>query len=178
MKQKPTDHVLAFLSLEDFAEEVIPLENLVRVESVTRPLPTKAGPSRLLQWLVIVTARLADGQTAVCYILIDEAWEIFARDETHRHDNAGQAATLVRQYLEAQDFIVGKGILNPGVVMDNVVKASTDLWHFEGITVKMTRAQSCGNMGWQHQFKRRSAVHVQNSQAFGSAGTVHLQSRV
>jgi hypothetical protein len=91
----------------------------------------KDGPSCLLQWLVIVTARLADGQTAVCSIQTGEAWEIFARDETHHYDNAGQAATLVRQYLEAQDFAVGKGILNPGVVMDNVVKASTDLWRFE-----------------------------------------------
>jgi len=101
MKQKPTNHVLDFLSLEDFAEEVIPLDNLVQVESVTRPLPTKAGPSRLLQWLVIVTARLADGQTAVCSIQTGEAWEIFARDETYHHDNAEQAATLVRQCLEA-----------------------------------------------------------------------------
>jgi hypothetical protein len=40
-------------------------------------------------------------------------------------------AALVRQYLEAQDFAVGKGILDPGTVMDNIVKASTDLWHFE-----------------------------------------------
>jgi hypothetical protein len=131
MKQKPTDHVLAFLSLEDFAEEVIPLDNLVRVESVNRPLPAKVGPSRLLQWLVIVTARLAEGQTAVCSIQTGEAWEIFARDETYHHDNAKRAAALVRQYLEAQDFAVGKGILDPGIVMDNIVKASTDLWHFE-----------------------------------------------
>lgn len=131
MKQKPTNHVLAFLSLDDFAEEVIPLDNLVQVESVTRPLPTKAGPSRLLQWLVIVTARLAEGQTAVCSIQTGEAWEIFARDETYHHDNAKRAAALVRQYLEAQDFAVGKGILDPGIVMDNIVKASTDLWHFE-----------------------------------------------
>jgi hypothetical protein len=39
MKQKPTNNVLAFLSLEDFAEEVIPLDNLVRVESVTTLSP-------------------------------------------------------------------------------------------------------------------------------------------
>jgi hypothetical protein len=131
MKQKPTDHVLAFLSLEDFAEDVIPLDNLVRVGSVNRSLPIKDAPCPLLQWLVIVTAWLADGQTAACSIQTGEAWEIFARDETCHHGNAEQAATLVRQYLETQGLAVGKGILNPGVVMDNIVKASTDLWHFE-----------------------------------------------
>jgi hypothetical protein len=47
-----------------------------------------------------------------------------------------------------------------------------------GITVKVTRARSCGKMGRQQQFKRRSAVHAQNGQASGSAGAVHLQSRV
>ena len=131
MKQKPTNHVLAFLSLEDFAEEVIPLDNLVRVEGVNWPLPTKGGPGRLLQWLAIVTAQLADNQTAACSILTGEAWELFARDETYHHDNAEQAVTLVRQYLEAQGFVVGKGILNPGAVMDNIVRASANLWHFE-----------------------------------------------
>ena len=68
---------------------------------------------------------------------------MFARDEAYHHDNAGQAATLVRQYLEAQDFIVGKGILNPGVVMDNVVKASTDLWHFEDKKLVPKKPETC-----------------------------------
>ena len=130
-QQSSNGHIVAFLSLEDFVEEVIPLDNLVRIESINRSLPSPGGPSPLLQWLVIVTAQLTAGQIAMCSLPTGSTWEIFAKDKPYHYDNAHQAATLVRQYLEAQDFAVGKGILNPDVVMDNIIRASTDLWHFE-----------------------------------------------
>lgn len=129
-QQSSNGHIVAFFSLEDFVEEVIPLDNLIRVESINRSLPSKGGPSPLLQWWVIITAQLTD-QIAMCSLPTGSTWEIFAKDRSYHHDNAHQAATLIRQYLEAQGFAVGKGILNPGVVMDNIVRASADLWHFE-----------------------------------------------
>lgn len=130
MYQQPNGHIVAFLSLEDFAQEVIAIDNLVRVESITRTLNSKSMPGGLVQWLIIITAQTRDG-IAMISIQTGEVWKIAVKDEPYHKNNADQAVHLVKQYLEAQGFIIAPGIWNPKAVIDNIVGGHANLWHFE-----------------------------------------------
>lgn len=125
-------NVIAFLSLEDFGQDVIPVDNLVRVEAINRTLPGgKSLPGGMLQWLVIATALTADGDMAMTSILVGEVWKFAANGEPWHGENAKQAEALTRQYLEDLGFCVGPGVWNPKLAIENIVGGATELWRFE-----------------------------------------------
>lgn len=125
-------HIVAYLSLNDFIQDVIADDNQVRVEVIQRNTDSKAMPGGLVQWLVIVTAKTTEGDLAMTSILVGEAWKIAIKEEPWHQDNAEKALLLVKAYLErTMPFYIAPGVFDPKDVMDNIVRASAGLWHFE-----------------------------------------------
>lgn len=127
---KANGHVVSFLSLEDFAEDVVAADDLVRVDVIERLVPN--GALEWVQWWVVATARMVVDGMAMASILIGDTARVFIRDELHHPMNAQRAAGLVRQYLEGQGFVTAPGVWNLSAVVTNLVAGRTWLWRFEG----------------------------------------------
>lgn len=130
MKTKQgNNQIVGFLSLEDFASDVIAVDDLARVQPIMRSTGGKPEHSRL-QWIVLVTALTGEG-IAMTSILTGQRWEIFDDDDGLRKENAEAAAALIRKYLENQGYATAPGVYSPQAVMDNIVRAGCKLWRFE-----------------------------------------------
>jgi hypothetical protein len=121
--------VLSFLRLEDFVEEV-KADCPVRVESISRTIPSKQPGGDLVEWYVLVTTK-ADDDIVMFSIRVGRCLSIFAKNEPHHVVNAKRAEQLIKDHLESEGLEVRPGTWEPYTVMENLSDGSAGLWHFE-----------------------------------------------
>ena len=126
-------YIVAFFSVEDFAQDVIAVDDLVRVAVVSRLFSDDGAGEAVKQWFIVITARLPDGCLAMASVQVGEASLTVAPYEPYHHDNAAAAYDVIRRYLESEGFATAPGVLNPKEVMENIVGGRAEsLWEFDG----------------------------------------------
>jgi len=120
--------VLSFLTLEDFVSEV--KCGPVRVEGISRTVPSKQPGGDLVEWYVLATAKV-DDDIVMFSVRVGRCLAIFIKNESHHADNVEKAEQLVKEYLQGQGLEVRPGTWEPAQVMENLSGGSAELWHFE-----------------------------------------------